>query len=239
MRFGFFTAVLAFAALLPSSVSADVHLRIDNGQVTLSATDATVPQILTEWARVGQTKIVNAERIPGGPVNLELTNVPETEALQIVLRSVSGYVCAPRAQSIANASQFDRIVVMPTSSPARPVASPAPPPAFQQPPFTPPIPPQQQIEDEDNDGPAPAAPPNTPPQNPRGPIFNTFPQGPQNRPVAPVQPPPQQPTGPTSYPAPTAPVVGVAVPGMVVPTPAQPNQPGQPGVVPPPPQRAP
>ena len=49
------------------------------------AKDATVRQILAEWARVGQTKIVNVERIPGGPLTLELNNVPEAQALDILL----------------------------------------------------------------------------------------------------------------------------------------------------------
>ena len=61
-----------------------------DGRVTVVAKDATVRQILTEWARVGQTKIVNVERIPGGPISIELTDVPEAQALDVLLRSVSG-----------------------------------------------------------------------------------------------------------------------------------------------------
>ena len=52
-------------------------LAIARGASPLVATNATVGQILTEWARVGQTKIVNVERIPGGPLTLQLTDVPE------------------------------------------------------------------------------------------------------------------------------------------------------------------
>ena len=65
-----------------STAFADVQLTIRNGQVSLVAKDATVRQILTEWARVGQTKIVNVERSPGGPITLELKDVPEQEALK-------------------------------------------------------------------------------------------------------------------------------------------------------------
>ena len=36
---------------------------MQNGRVSITAKDATLRQILTEWARVGQTKIVNVERI--------------------------------------------------------------------------------------------------------------------------------------------------------------------------------
>jgi len=217
MRTLIFTAALA-ASLAAAPAFADVQLSIDGGRVTISAKNATVAQILAEWSRVGHTKIVNAERIPGGPVTLELANVTEREALQVLLRSVSGYVAAPRAEMIANASQFDRIMVMPTSSPARPAApGPAAPavPTFQQPQFTPPPP----RVDDDDDG-DPPVPPNGVPQVPRGPVFNTFP--------APRIATPQTAPAPTSQ-APPAPV-GVSTPGMAVPVPQQPGQ--VPGVAP-------
>src|SRR5262245_1436035 len=91
------------AALLVASSAAfaEVHVTMQNGRVSVVAKDATVRQILTEWARVGQTKIVNVERIPGGPITLELTNVPEAQALEVLLRSLSGYITAPRAAEAA------------------------------------------------------------------------------------------------------------------------------------------
>lgn len=101
------------AAAAPTAY-ADVQLSIGNGRVSLVAKDATVRQILSEWARIGQTKIVNVERIPGGPVTLELKDMPEDQALDLLLRSISGYLAAPRLMMVANASRFDRIVVMPT-----------------------------------------------------------------------------------------------------------------------------
>src|SRR5258708_8459004 len=97
-----------------STAAADVQLALHNGRVTLNAKDATVRQILTEWARVGQTKIVNVERIPGGPVTLQLVDVPEGQALDILLRAVSGYMAAPRPTVSANASRYDRILVLAT-----------------------------------------------------------------------------------------------------------------------------
>src|SRR3954463_3407791 len=84
-------------------VHADVQVSLRNGRVTLVAKDATLRQILTEWARVGRLKIVNLERIPGGPLTLELRDVPEGEALDILLRSLSGYIAAPRATLVADA----------------------------------------------------------------------------------------------------------------------------------------
>src|SRR4030095_3626167 len=75
---------------------ADVQVSMQNGRVSVVAKDATLRQILTEWARVGQTKVVNVERIPGAPMTIELRDIPEAQALEILLRSLSGYVAAPR-----------------------------------------------------------------------------------------------------------------------------------------------
>ena len=98
MLFGAAALVLFSAA----TASADVQLSMQNGRVTIVAKDASVRQILTEWARVGNTKIVNVERVPGGPITLELRNVPESQALEVLLRTLSGYIAAPRAVDAAN-----------------------------------------------------------------------------------------------------------------------------------------
>lgn len=224
------TVILGVAAwlLAVSSVSADVHLTMADGRVSLVAKDATVRQILAEWARVGQTKIVNMERVPGGPMTLELSNVPEAQALEVLLRSLSGYITAPRPVDAANLSRFDRIILMPTLASARPATSSPPPPVFQQ---NPQFPPPQAVADDDSDDEKPA--PNVPVSNqpvpgapPRGPVFNSFPQpqvvNPQGAPPA----QPAAPQAPTSSPTPVAPYGGVSVPGMVAPPPPAP--PGQP-----------
>src|SRR5215510_13622679 len=133
------SGAIVMSLLMASVSSADVHVQLRDGRVSIVAKDATIRQILTEWARVGQTKIVNVERIPGGPMTLELTNVPEQQALDLLLRSVSGYMTAPRPVAVANLSQFDRVVVMPTSAAPRPaMAAAAPTPTFAQPQYTPP-----------------------------------------------------------------------------------------------------
>src|SRR5262249_13121233 len=210
--------------LASSAAFAAVRVTMQDGRVSVVAKDATVRQILTEWARVGQTKIVNIERVPGGPITLELTNVPEAQALEILLRSLSGYITAPRPADAVNLSQFDRIIIMPTLAAARPaVASASPAPVFQQTPQF-----QQQIQADDDPADQRPAPGAVPMPN-RGPVFNTFPQpqvvNPQTgQPVAfpgqvtggvvPQQAQPAQP--PVNSAAPTSPYGGVAVPGMVV-----------------------
>src|SRR5256712_7423495 len=119
LALGSFT--LAFAVAASSTASADVRLTIQNGRVSLVARDATLRQILAEWAKVGQTKIVNAERVPGGPLTLQFTNWPERQALDTLLRTLAGYVAQPREVDVADLSHFDRIVVMPTI--ARPASA--------------------------------------------------------------------------------------------------------------------
>ena len=150
---------LAFSALgviaAASTASAQVQLSMQGGHVTLSAKDATIRQILAEWERVGETKIVNGERSPAGLVTLELPNMPEQQALDIILRSASGALFAPRTEAAAgNRSAYAQIILMPPSIAPPPSASPTPasppfgqqtvypqqmplqqPPAFQQPHF--------------------------------------------------------------------------------------------------------
>ena len=230
--------ILASAVVLSaaaSTASADVNVTIANGRVSVVATNATLQQILAEWARVGQTNIVNLERIPGGPVTLELRNVPEEQALDILLRPVTGFIAAPRPADAATLSRFDRIVVMPTmATPRAPVgasAAPMPMPTTFTP-ATPPFPGPEQETEERTAQPA------------QGPVFNTFPQPQVTYPGNPAQgaypgPGAAPQYGPNGQPiyvqqpgaTPTAsPFGGVAVPGMIVAPPQQPGAVGQPPV---------
>ena len=225
MRIHHVLTLSAALSLAPvASARADVQIAMRDGLVTLNAAGATVREILAAWATVGQTRIVNAERVNGGPVNLQLQDVPEEQALEIILRSVSGYLAAPRASAVANASRYDRIFVMPTSTPPRtaPAPVPAPQPVFPQPQFNPTIQQPQPLDGDDDD---PTPNPNVPPGQ-RGPIF-TFPQ------PGVVPPPVSMPPGMVppvrQVPPPARPPTGVAVPGMV----AEPQQPAQPGIPPP------
>jgi hypothetical protein len=240
-------STLALAGLawlaLGSTSFADVRITIRDGQVSLAAKDATVRQILTEWARVGRTQMVNVERISGGPITIEFNNVPEQEALDMLLRTVSGYIAAPRAVAAADASMFERVVVMPTNAAPRPAPSAAPPPApapFAQ--FNG-IMPQPQDDDDNRQQPGLQLPPAL------APIFSNFPQqqqqqqGPNGQPRRPLTPnnaqgvfgtipqqvdpqngqpiaaPPQTPNAP-----PASPFGAVSAPGMIAPAPAQPGQ---------------
>ena len=125
--------LLAFALCLsiPVTARADVTVSIADGRATVVARNATLRQVLAEWARVGGTRIVNLERVAGAPDSFELRNVPEAKALATLLRSVAGYIAAPRPAASRGASIYDRILILPTSVASAPVgplrAGPAPP----------------------------------------------------------------------------------------------------------------
>ena len=111
------TLALAVAVVTAAPAAAgELKLTISAGLVTVVADDVPVSRILAEWSRVGQIKIVNGEKLMT-VVSLELVNVPEKQALDIVLRSASGYLAAERAVPVAGASAFDRIMILPFSQP--------------------------------------------------------------------------------------------------------------------------
>ena len=127
-----FLAALAMALSVPVSAG-DLRLTMDGGRVTIIADNVPLRQVLQEWARVGQTKIVNADTVSGPAITLQLINTPEREALDILLRSASGYIAAPRPVMVAGAGMYDRITIMPIShAPAATAASASLPPTFQR-----------------------------------------------------------------------------------------------------------
>jgi hypothetical protein len=112
--------ILALAA--PGLVAAgEVRLSIKDGRVALAARDATLREILAEWERVGGTRIVNRDRVPGTRLTLELANVTEEQALTTLLRPIAGYLASRRLGPEGGASVFSRIILMP--APATPAAS--------------------------------------------------------------------------------------------------------------------
>jgi len=197
-----------------STASAEVQLTIQDGRISLVAKEATLREILIEWSKVGHTMIVNAERVPGGPVTLQLMNVPEEQALETLLRPLSGYIAEPRTSTVASFSRFDRILIMPTIAPPVAAMASAPIPITQ--PVQPPNPTlagepmprsaNPTLDEEDDRMPVS-----------RNPLFNPVPQNAPTTRSGTVPPVQQgQSTTPTGG--------GVAVPGMIV---APPQQPGQ------------
>jgi hypothetical protein len=96
-------AALACGLSTPASAG-DLKLSMQNGRVTIIADNVPLRQILQEWARVGQAKILNADKMNGPAITLQLVDAPERDALDILLRSASGYIAAPRPVPVANAA---------------------------------------------------------------------------------------------------------------------------------------
>jgi len=244
--------ILALAALVAVPARAQaVKLAFNEGRVSIDAASVPVRTILNEWARLGGTKVVGADRIAGAPLTLTLVDVPESQALDIILRSVAGYMAAPRSTA-AGASIYDRILVMATSSTPPPAAArpaaPAQPGAGAQrfvPPNRQPFqqPAEPDVSPDEDDDPSPPDPPVftfPQPGNPGQPgIFNgqVEPQAGQIINVNPstgapeiimVNPAPQ-PSAPS--PGLTAPfgAPGSSMPGVIQRLPTQPGQIPQPG----------
>ena len=240
-------------ALATSAAAQQLTLTFNNGLVTVDATAVPVRTILNEWAKRGETKVVGVERISGAPLTVKLIDVPESQALEVILRSVAGYMAAPRSTG-AGASMYDRILVMATSSapaPAAPSAArPANPNAMAGTQRF--VPPQRRADDDDTDkeeeDPNPPNPPvftfpGAPNQNGQPGVFVTQPQGNvinqqgnvNGQPMQPMIVNPQtgqpqnitiNPAAPGGYPT-TAPF-GSTTPGMISQPAAQPGQPGVP-----------
>jgi len=219
----------------------NLKVEFHDGRVSVEATSVPVRSILTEWGKVGGTKIVGADKISGAPITVKLINVTEAQALETILRSVAGYMAAPRNTGVG-ASAYDRILVMATTTAPPPVAAARP---GQQQPSTAFagtqrfVPPRQRPEQSE---PAEQEEPDENPPNP--PVF-TFPQPGQNGFVnQPGQFQTAQPNGfnpgtvpttaqPQATPAQPQAPIGVSQPGMMVQPPQQ-TTPTPPGMIRPP-----
>jgi hypothetical protein len=239
----FVVALFFVAAIRTGALHADtVQLTLRDGRLSLVANNATPAQIFEAWSRAGGVLVVNADRVPSVPITLTLENVPEEQALDTLLRPVSGYLARRRPDPAGVQSVFDRIVILATPQVARQTTpAPAPPqgrggttPVFPQPtPANGQQMPQgipqgpgvtrltgadgQPLEDDQAGAPPPYNGGDAPP--PQAPRPVPFPRPPQPPPQQ--QPQQPQPAQPPSSSSPS----GVPVPGM--PVPQQPQSPGQ------------
>ena len=116
------TALVSFAIALTLAAAAapcsaqDIFLSVRGGRATLLADKAPLSAILTEWARVTGTTIVNGDTLDPSPVTLTLVYVPEREALATLLRNAPGYVLVNRAENSAAPPGIERIVIVPPGS---------------------------------------------------------------------------------------------------------------------------
>jgi hypothetical protein len=124
---------LALLVGLPDAARAgEVRVAFKDGRVDVVARDATLREILLEWERVGGTRIVNRDRVPGTRLSLELKGVPEGQALTTLLRPIAGYMASWRLGPDGGSSAFSRIVLMAAAatpvSPAAALPGPSAPP---------------------------------------------------------------------------------------------------------------
>jgi hypothetical protein len=223
MRADVIVFLLSFVTLVPADAAAQVELMIGGGRVSLLARNATVGQILEEWSRIGETHIENGDRVPGGPVTLQLDDVSEREALDTLLRSAAGYLAVAKRAPTPMVSLFDRILILPTSTVSATPNPPAPPESAEPEPdrVPPPLFPNEVQPIIGPDGqPVPDDQQNVPGiPSERAP--GSMPQG-ISPPEDQVPVPPETPGTPGAKPddpsAPAAPV-GAPVPGMPVPPP--------------------
>lgn len=153
VRAAVLAAVLATAASVAEA--GEVTVQFHDGYVSLTAREAPLRQILEEWSRVGQTRLVNINVAPGEPLTLELTRVPEKQAIEVLLRSAPGYVAAPR-QGNAGVSRFAQIRLMPPSAaPPAPLQQPGRRAVIRRPPMLQPQLPQVLVDDQGNPVPPP------------------------------------------------------------------------------------
>ena len=101
----------------PTDAADNLELSLQDGRVTIRAQQVSIKTILSEWGRVGNTTIIDADGLADQVVTLELVDVPEARALRTLLRDAAGYLAAPRAELSDGDSRFDRILVMAVSKP--------------------------------------------------------------------------------------------------------------------------
>lgn len=107
---------LALVGLLigpAAALAGPLTLTIANGRVSLSAQDVPLRQILAEWERIGGTRFVNRERVPGSLVTIELPDVSEAKAMETLLRPIAGFVAVARGAETAGASGYSSVIIMP------------------------------------------------------------------------------------------------------------------------------
>lgn len=112
-------ATLIYMTLGTPVVAANgLELSFQDGLVTLRATNVPIRTILAEWARLGDTKFINSDKLLESLVSLQLVDMPENKALRLLLRSTAGYLAVPRPVGNPGGSSLNRVLIMASSRPA-------------------------------------------------------------------------------------------------------------------------
>jgi hypothetical protein len=94
-----------------------LQLSVKSGLVTLVAQNVTVREVLTEWHQRTGCQFVNAEKLTGGPVNLEFSGRPELEVIDSLLRGAAGYMVGPPANEAQTGSICGAVYILASSRP--------------------------------------------------------------------------------------------------------------------------
>lgn len=129
MKFKVLLVSLATLCLLPllsrSATAQSLSLRLDDGAVTLHAANVTVDEILARWSKTtGLTVVSQNGHGSDIPVTLDLSGVPERDALRLVLRDLSGYIMGEKRDPLTGAVRIDRLVILPDSAARAPEVEP-------------------------------------------------------------------------------------------------------------------
>jgi glycosyltransferase involved in cell wall biosynthesis len=101
--------------------AARLQIMFADGHVSLSAHGVTVQQVLQEWERVGRTQVDHPEAVPTKLLDIDLNDVPEEEALGVLLRSAGGFMVMPAPAPSQTTSHFGRILIVPPGASTREV----------------------------------------------------------------------------------------------------------------------
>ncbi len=121
-------SVIGVLAATRGAAAQNLTLSIDDGLVTLDATNVTVDEILARWTAVTGLNVVSKSGVGSdAPVTLRLSRVSEREALQTVLRDLSGYIMGERHDPQTGLVSVDRLLILPESAaPGLAAATPRP-----------------------------------------------------------------------------------------------------------------
>jgi hypothetical protein len=96
-----------------------LQIAFDGSNVTLTAANVSIPEILSEWSRLSGSVMVNAERLSRVPLPAPMVfeNQPQKVVLDALLRHAAGYIVTPRLQGQPGATDFGVVYILPTSNP--------------------------------------------------------------------------------------------------------------------------
>jgi hypothetical protein len=112
------TAAVVLVTSWTSVFAQELTLRVENGLVTLVAADVSIAQVLERWSTITGLKVISMDgKAAELRVSLQLTGVPERQALASLLRDISGYVMGEQRDPQSGIARIDRLMILPQATP--------------------------------------------------------------------------------------------------------------------------